>query len=83
MWQTPPPSTEMATAADGTHPTGMHSWFIMLPFQLCFYSLGKKLCVAAVNNVSGIHQEFAHNVMNLVVGWLVVEMALKELEHLI
>ena len=26
--QTPPPPQEMATAADGTHPTGMHSyWF--------------------------------------------------------
>ena len=29
----PPPDTplpETATAADGTHPTGMHSWFVLI-----------------------------------------------------
>ena len=32
--QTPPPPQEMATEAGGTHPTGMHSCFL-LDFILC------------------------------------------------
>ena len=37
LQQTPPSPREMATAADGTHPTGMHSclkWFLRIQFHL-------------------------------------------------
>ena len=55
--QTPPradtPPQQMATAADGTHPTGMHSCLFILwathppSFVLCFYLKGTSCCAEA------------------------------------
>ena len=36
-WQADTPSPKMATAADGTHPTGMHSCFIIFFLSLTKY----------------------------------------------
>ena len=54
LWADPPSPSEMATAADGTHPTGMHSCFLIerdAPVTT-LQTANVKICVSSVSLIS-------------------------------
>ena len=59
MRQTPPPPGETATAADGTHPTGMHSCLVICcRTKLVSFTYGSHNCVIYFPVCSAIRYAF-------------------------